>query len=136
MTGGHPNARHPADTRADPLIEYAIANGYLNSDESVYVPMPSHEAANQGRLSVNRSIRRQNLGGGARVEDKDGQPCNPLKNPCQDESAPHYTSFRIWSKERTRTHVFRATGGDPAKLKYNPWRRKGVKYDDSGRRTG
>lgn len=136
MPGGHPNARHAADTRADPVIAYAIEHGYLDSGEVFRVPMPDHDAANEGRLSVNRSCKRQNLSPGAWVDDQDGQQCNPLKSPCQDPDAPHFTSFKLWNKNGGRTHVFRQTGGDPAKLKYNPWMRKSPRYDDQGQRSG
>jgi hypothetical protein len=135
MPGGHPNARHPADMRADPVVAAAIDQGYLNSGEAFRIPMPNHEAANEGRLSVNRSCRRQNLSPAAWVDDQDGQPCNPAKNECADPDGPHYTSFLLWDKNRARTHIFRQTGGDPAKLKWNPWARQTPRYDDYGSRT-
>lgn len=134
MPGGHPNARHPADTTADPVIAHAIQAGYLDSGNPFDIPMPDHESANRGRLSVNRSARRQNLSPGAWVAGSDGEPCKP---PCPDPGAPHYTRFRLWSKNAGRTHVFRESGGDPAKLKYNPWTsHKRQRYDDSGKPPG
>lgn len=138
MPGGHPNARHPADTRADPLIAHAIAQGYLDTGEPYTVPAtwPSHQAANEVRLSLNRSARRQNLSPGAWVTDHDGNQCNPLKNPCPAPDGPHLVKIKLWTKNQGRTHVFRQTGGDPARLKYNPWRRKSPRYDDRGQRSG
>ncbi len=129
MPGGHPNARHPADTRADPVIDYAIDRGYLGSGEAFDIPMPTHDAANQGRLSVNRAARRRNLSPSAWVADAQGEPCY---RDCADPTAPHYTRFRLWRKDDARTHVFRTSGGDASKLKYNPWRRKTRRYTDSG----
>lgn len=109
----------PADTRADPVIADALDTGYLDSDAVYTIPgFPDHATANEGRLSVNRSARRQNLSPGAWVTDQDGQPCY---KDCQAPSAPHEVHFRLWSKDRARTHVFRQSGGDPANLKYNPW---------------
>jgi hypothetical protein len=138
MPGGHPNARHPADTRADPVIADVIAQGYMDSGEVYTIgrAWPTHAAANEVRLSVNRSARRQNLSPGCWVTDQDGQKCNPLQNPCQDPDAPHYVKLRLYSKDSGRTHIFRQSGGDPAKLKYNPWTRKKPRYDNSGNRIG
>lgn len=134
MPGGHHNARHPADTRADPVIDHALEGGYLGSGEPFDIPMPDHDSANQGRLSVNRAARRRNLSPGAWVADQHGNPCY---KDCADPSAPHYTRFRLWPKNEARTHVFRQTGGDPSKLKYNPWTAsKRVKYDDQGQLPG
>ena len=134
-----PRSRHigrqpaKADTRADPVLDYAIEHGYLESGEVFDVAMDSHDSANDGRLSVNRAARRRNLAPGAWVADADGNPCNPLKTPCADPAAPHYTRFRLWPKNEARTHIFRSTGGDPAQLKYNPWTsHKRARHDDSG----
>lgn len=132
MPGGHPNARHPADTRADPIVAKMVADGYLNTGESFDIPMPTHDAANEGRLSFNRSARRQNLSPGAWVAGEDGEPCNAAKNPCPDPDGPHYLRAKLWHKDRGRGHIFRESGGDPAKLKYNPWDRKTRKFSDSG----
>ena len=135
MPGGHPNARHPADVSADPVIALAIERGYLNTDTPFDVPMPSHDAANRGRLSINRSARRQNLSPAAWVAGEDGEPCNPKVSPCQAPEGPHYVRFRLWAKDAGRVHIFRQTGGDPSKLKYNPWNRGAAKFDDSGHRA-
>lgn len=133
MPGGHPNARHPADTRADPIIAKMLADGYLDTGESRDYLLPSHDAANQVRLSFNRSARRQNFSPGAWVASEDGQPCDPRKHPCPAPDSPHYARLKLWAKNAGRTHIFRQTGGDPSQLKYNPWARKGRRYDDTGR---
>jgi hypothetical protein len=135
----HIGRRAPeADTRADPVIDHAIEHGYLDSGEVFTVPgMASHDIANDGRLSVNRAARRRNLSPGAWVADADGNPCNPAKQPCADPGGPHLVKFRLWSKNTARTHIFRETGGDPSKLKYNPWTsHKRVRHDDQGNLPG
>ena len=135
MPGGHPNARHQADRRADPVIALAIERGYLNTDEPFDVPRPDHNSANELRLSLNRSAQRQNLSVPAWVADANGEECNPRKTTCRDPEGPHYVRFRVYDKKSGRAHVFRSTGGDPAQLKYNPWARKGPKFTDSGERA-
>lgn len=132
MPGGHPNARHPADTSADPVIAKMIEAGYLGSGEPFDIPMPDHDSANRGRLSVNRSARRQNLSPGAWVADEAGEPCRP---PCAAPEGPHYLRVKLWPKSEARAHIFRQTGGDPARLKYNPWARGNARFTDSGERA-
>jgi hypothetical protein len=133
MPGGHPNARHEADTRADPIIARMIELGYLGSGEPFDIPMQDHDSANEGRLSVNRSARRQNLSPGAWVADQHGERCY---KDCADPGAPHYLRVKLWPKDAARSHIFRESGGDPAKLKYNPWQRKTPRYSDQGQLPG
>lgn len=127
-----------ADTRADPILEDAIERGYVGTDEpyTISAPLPSHGIANDARKLVQAAAKRRNLAAGAWVTDHDGQQCLDGWRgapPCQDPEGPHYVKFRLWSKDAARTHVFRQTGGDPSKLKYNPWRQgKTQKYDDHG----
>lgn len=127
-----------ADTRADPILEDAIGKGYMDTDEvyTVGAPLPTHDVANKARVLIGNSARRRNLSAGAWVTDQDGQQClDGWKGspPCADKNAPHLVKFKLWSKDKGRTHVFRASGGDPSNLKYNPWNRpKTRKYDDQG----
>jgi hypothetical protein len=120
-----------ADTSADPVVEDALAKGYLGTGQVYSIPgFTTHDAANNGRLSVSRAVRRRNLSAGIWVADQDGQQCYTA---CQDPSAPHSVHFRLWSKDEARAHVFQQTGGDPANLKYNPWERgRRQAYDDAG----
>jgi hypothetical protein len=129
MPGGHPNARHAADTRADPIVAYMVEHQYLGTDESLDIALPTHDAANEGRLAFNRSARRQNLSPAAWVADEAGERCT---TQCASPGSPHYLRLKLWAKDAARTHIFRATGGDPAGLKYNPWQRKTKRYSDSG----
>jgi hypothetical protein len=131
VSGRHPKALVQADKRADPVVQDALGKGYLDTDAVYVVPgFATHDAANEGRMSVNRSARRQNLSPGAWVADQDGQPCYKA---CQDPEAPHSVKFRLWSKDRGRTHVFRESGGDPQNLKWNPWEsHRTRRFGDSG----
>jgi hypothetical protein len=64
------------------------------------------------------------------VTDADGEPCY---RSCADPSAPHGVHFRLFPKNASRRFVTEQAGGDPAKLKYNPWKRKsGPRFDDNG----
>ncbi len=121
----------PADTRADPVIADALDRGYLDSDAVYTIPgLPTHDAANEGRLAVNRSARRQNLSPGAWVADDTGERCY---KDCANPQAPHQVRFRLWSKDKARTHVFRQSGGNPENLKYNPWTsHRTRRYSDQG----
>lgn len=123
----------PADKRGDPYVDDYLARYGLDS-EQVYTirGFPSHEAANEGRLSVQRSARRQNLGPSVWVADEAGERCGPRSADCGALDAPHQVRFRLWSKDRAREHVFRESGGDPANLKFNPWAGRGRRFSDSG----
>ena len=131
MSGRNPKAMVQADTRADPVVQDALDKGYLDSEAVYDIPgFPTHDAANEGRKSVNRSARRQNLSPGSWVADEAGEPC--YQN-CQDPSAPHSVKFRLWSKDKARSHVFRQSGGNPENLKYNPWTsHRTRRFGDSG----
>lgn len=131
MSGRHPAAMGQPDKRADPVIEDAVQQGYVDSERVYVIPgFATHSAANEGRLSVSRSAKRRNLGSPAWVADQDGQPCY---KDCADPAAPHKVHFRLWSKDKARAHVFRQSGGDPSNLKYNPWKgNRNRRFSDSG----
>lgn len=133
MTNRRPGTLRPADKSADPVIEDAVNRGYVDSEAVYVIPgFTSHATANNGRLAVNRSGRRLNLSPGAWVSDDAGEKCY---KDCQAPDGPHQVRFRLWSKNRAREHVFRESGGDPSKLKYNPWTsHRNRPYDDSGHR--
>lgn len=135
MAGRHPAALRPADHRADPVIEDAVAKGYLESGLVYAIPgFKTHNAAVEGRLSVTRSAKRQNLSAACWVADQDGTQCY---KDCADPRAPHQVHFRLWTKESARAHIFRQTGGDPANLKYNPWtQHRTRRFGDDGSRPG
>ncbi len=122
----------PRDESAHGILQDAIAKGYLGTDEAYPVEgFASHDAANNGRLSVNRGGKHLNVATAAWVVDMDGQHC---PGNCRAPESPHGLRFRIWSKESARAHVLASTGGDPSKLRYNPFATaKGPAMDDSGR---
>ena len=122
----------PRDESAHPLIEHALAQGYLDTGAVYTVSgLTGHAAANQARLSLNRGGHHLNVATPSWVIDEAGQECY---RACQDPQAPHGLRFRLYSKNSAREHVLRQSGGDPAKLKYNPFTRgQGAVVDDSGR---
>jgi hypothetical protein len=133
MTGRHPKALTPRDESAHPVIEQALNEGYLDTGASYYIPgFSSHDAANQGRLSVQRGQGHLGFGKAAWVTDQDRMPC---WKACQDPSAPHGVGFALWSKDKARAHVFRQSQGNPDNLRYNPWKRaQRALVDDHGNR--
>jgi len=123
----------PRDESAHPVIEDALARGYLDTGAIYQVNgFTSHAAANEGRLSVNRGGKHLNVSTPSWVTDQAGESCYKA---CQDPQAPHSVYFRLHSKDSARQHVYTETGGDPAKLKYNPFARgQAPALDDSGQR--
>lgn len=127
-----------ADTRAHAVIADALAKGHLESSEPYFVMgLPTHDAANQARLSVGRGLVHHNFARASWVVDADQQPCNPLKAPCRDPKGPHGVAFAIYAKSAARRHVYQQSGGDPQKLKYNPFAKRNTGgYDDDGNARG
>lgn len=122
----------PRDERAHPVIQDAYAKGYLDTGADYPISgLASHAIANEVRLAVQRGQGHLGFAEAARVVDEDGNPCF---RACQDPLAPHGVTFRLWSKDGARAHVFRQTSGDPANLKYNPWKRADpALVDDRGK---
>lgn len=131
MSGRRPKALVQADKRADPVVDDALERGFLDSGRVYDIPrLRSHDVANEVRRSVTRSARRRNLSPACWVADEAGNPC---WKACQNPGAPHMTRFRLFSKDAARGHILRETGGDPSKLKWNPWDQgKNRRYSDSG----
>jgi hypothetical protein len=132
MTGRHPKAMKPRDESAHPLIEQALSEGYLDTGAVYHVDgFASHAIANQARLSMNRGGKHLNVSTPSWVTDEYGEQCYKA---CKDPQAPHGLRFRLHSKDSARSHVLHQSGGDPSKLKYNPFKRgqKAI-IDDSGR---
>lgn len=121
MAGRHPRALKQRDERAHPVVQDALDRGYLDSGQDYVIPpLPNHATANRVRISVVRALEHFNLGKAARVVDQDGNPC---WHDCADPDALHSVTFRLHSKKGARAHVLQSTGGDPSKLKYNPFAR-------------
>jgi hypothetical protein len=123
------------DERAHPVIRDAIDKGHVTSGEPYPVNgFAGHDAANQGRLSVRRAGEHLGVSIACWVCDSDGTPCY---KSCKDPDAPHGIRIRLFSKKSARAKVVEDSGGDPANLKYNPFRRvSGPILDDHGNRIG
>jgi hypothetical protein len=127
----HPNRMQSRDERAHKVIQDAVDKGYLDSGRPYIIPgLASHDIANEVRQSLTRGLHHFGLAPAAWVTDGDGEQC---WKSCKDPGAPHGAGFELHSKNAARKHVVRETGGDPAKLKFNPHasRRQG-RFDDSG----
>lgn len=123
----------PRDERAHPVVQDALDKGHLDTGADYHVPgLPSHEVANQTRISINRALGHFGMSPASRVVDQQGQAC--FKS-CQDPDAPHGVTFRLWSKDGARQHVIHQSGGNPENLKYNPFaKQSGRVVDDAGNR--
>lgn len=132
MSGRHPKSMRPRDESAHGVIQDALDKGYLGTDAVYPVDgFTSHDAANEGRLSINRGSKHLNVSAACWVVDSDGQHC---PGHCKSPDSAHGLRFRLWSKDSARSHVLASTGGDPSKLRYNPFqRRSGPAFDDAGR---
>jgi hypothetical protein len=131
MAGRYPHAAGTRDERAHEVIQDAIDKGYLDTGRKYHVPgLPDHETANQARLSITRGLHHFGLSPAAWVTDAGENPCH---KDCQDPSAPHGAGFELHSKAMGRRHVVEQTGGDPAKLRFNPYAppRQG-RFSDNG----
>jgi hypothetical protein len=133
MAGRHPKALRPRDESAHPLIKQALAEGYLDTHAIYHLDgLASHAAANNARLSLNRGGQHLNVSTPSWVTDETGEQCTKA---CRAPETPHGLRFKLYSKDSARAHVLRESGGDPSKLKYNPFA-KGQRslIDDSGAR--
>lgn len=131
MAKRYPHAAGPRDETAHEVIQDAVDRGYLDTGRKYYVgDLNGHETANEARKSITRGLQHFGLAPTAWVTDQAGNPC---WKACQDPDAPHGAGFELHSKNAARRHVATQTGGDPAKLKYNPFAppRPG-RFDDDG----
>jgi hypothetical protein len=93
----------------------------MDSGRKYIVPgFPTHDAANEARLSITRGLKHFGASPAAWVTDSDGQQCY---RDCKDPSAPHGAGFELHSQNAAKRHIVQQTGGDPSKLKYNPYAR-------------
>jgi hypothetical protein len=133
MTGLHPSRLKPRDERAHPVVRDAIEGGFAETGEVYRVPgLPGHDIANQSRMSIRAAGQHLGVSVAAWVVDAGGEPC---WKACKDPDAPHGAFFRIFPKTEGRRHVVQQTGGDPSKLKYNPFKKAEPRMvDDNGQR--
>jgi len=131
MANRYPHAARERDTRAHDVIQDAIDRGYLDSGQKYFIPgLPTHAAAREAQQSILRGLRYFNLAPSAWVTDEAGNQCH---RDCADPSAPHGAGFELHSKDAAKKYLVDQTGGDPAKLRYNPYapRRQGH-FSDNG----
>lgn len=118
----HPFKQQPRDTRAHGLLESVLDQGYLDSGRDyVLEGTLTHEGANEARLSVRRGARHFGVSCAAWVVGPDGEQCT---YDCPDPAAGHTLAFQLYNKEAAAQYLARQTGGDPSKLKYNPYGRR------------
>lgn len=130
MAGRYPHASKTRDERAHGVIQDAIDKGYLDSGRKYLITgLPGHDAANDARVSITRGLKHFNLSPSAWVTDGDGNQCF---RDCKDPSAPHGAGFELHSKTAAKRYLVEQTGGDPSKLKFNPYapRHQGHFSDD------
>jgi hypothetical protein len=132
MSGRYPHASGERDERAHGVIQDAIDKGYLDTGRKYMIPgLPSHDVANETRLSLGRGLTHFGLCKSAWVADADGTPCY---RDCQDPDGPHQAGFELHSKNAGRRYLVKQTGGDPTKLKWNPYSsKKPGRFSDSGK---
>ena len=134
MAGGrHPNALLQRETRGHAVVKHAIELGYIDTGQEYPIPPAgTHEQANAARKWINSAADHYGVSAAAWVTDQDGIQCYKA---CRGPELPHGLRFKLWSKDEARKHVVRQSGGNPANLKYNPFRRADQRLvDDSGQR--
>lgn len=121
MGGSHPNRMQERDERGHGVIQDAIDKGYLDSGRKYIVHgFRTHDAANEARQSLNRGLAHFGLAPAAWVTDGAGEQC---WKDCADPDADHGAGFELHSKNAAKRHVVKETGGDPSKLRFNPYAR-------------
>jgi hypothetical protein len=131
MARRYPHAARPRDESAHEVIQDAIDRGLLDTGRKSFVGnLNGHEVANAARKSLTRGLGHFNLAPTAWVTDEAGEPC---WTDCKDPNALHGAGFELHSKNAARRHIVESTGGDPAKLRYNPFApARPARFDDDG----
>lgn len=121
----------PRDERAHPVVNDALDRGYLDTGREYPVDgIGGHDAANEARLSVKRAADHLGVSEACWVVDQAGNPCG---QDCQAPGTPHGIRFRLHNQNSARAYINRQVGGDPSKLKYNPFQRGETRrIDDNG----
>ena len=114
----NPWAGQPADTRLYGAVEFYLAHYPFGT--VVRTPMAGHAEANDMRMSWNRAARHYGFSPQAWVEDQGGEQCYL---DCADPAAPHRVAVALQPKRSGQGYVAEQSGGDLAKLKYNPFLR-------------
>jgi hypothetical protein len=125
MSGRHPAGMRPRDETAHPVVKHAIEQGYLGTGQPYIVKgFADWEAADRGRRSINNACRHLGVSCSSRAAE----------HIIQAPDGTFEVHFRLYPKSTGRQYVRQQTGGDPAKLAYNPFQRgERAIVDDSGR---
>lgn len=133
MAGKNPRVFTPRDERAHPVIQDAIARGYLErgtaqgreSDPYIIRGFPKWGIANEARRSIYNAAKHLGVSCSSRTRE----------DIIQEEDGSFSVRFWIMSRDSAKRRVLEATGGDPSKLAYNPWKRKNTRLiaDDGTR---
>ena len=118
----YPHAARDRDERAHGVVQDAIDKGYTDTGRPYPIAgMPDHDTARAAQQSVMRALAHFGFPTAAWVTDNDGNQCG---RDCQAPGTPHGVAFELHSKDAARRYVVRQTGGDPSKLKFNPYEQR------------
>lgn len=124
MPARHPFKSQPPDRRCDPVIEFYLNTYSADSGVECKDTFPTHDAADDARLSLRRAGNHYGVSVSAWVTNQAGESCWEGEG-CQEPDAPHITHFRVHSKDRGRAHQAEL-GGQPGGIgnwRYNPYAR-------------
>lgn len=133
MTGKHPAKFQPRDERAHPVVMDAINKGYAEQgsihgrdSEPYTIPgFPDFNTANAARRSVYCAAKHLGVSCSSRTNE----------DIIEQEDGTFLLRFWVMSRASAKKRVIEATGGDPTKLAYNPFRKRSRRVmDDEGNR--
>ena len=127
----HPFRSQERDERCDPVIEWYLNTHGLDSGFECRDTFPSHDEADDVRLSLRRAGNHFGVSVAAWVTDRQGVSC---WQDCRSLDGPHITHFTVHSKERGRAHVGAQAEGNAGRLRYNPYLRGPVRRAQRGSR--
>lgn len=125
MAGKDPHVFTPRDERAHPVMEDAIAKGYLErgtaqgrDSEPYWIPgFPSYTVANAARRSVYCAAKHMGVSCSSRMKE----------DIIEQEDGTFALRFWIMSRDSAKKRILETTGGDPSKLAYNPFKKRNTR---------
>ena len=128
MPARHPFKSQQRDTRCDPVVEWYLNEHGIDSGVECKYIYPSHDVADDVRLSLRRAGNHYQVSVPAWVTNQAGESC---WEDCQDPGAPHVIHFRVHSKEHGRAHQAELAGkpGGIGNWRYNPFVRGQARYE-------
>jgi hypothetical protein len=121
----HPFKAQQRDERCDPVIEWYLNTHGLDSGFECRDTFPSHDAADDVRLSLRRAGNHYGVSVPAWVTNQAGESC---WQDCQDPDSPHLVHFRVHSKEHGRAYQAGLPGGVES-WRYNPFARGQARHE-------